>query len=343
MGADRPRAVDLLTVLVDVQLAGGDLDAARDACADMIERLGGLDIPLLAGRVAAARSRVLAASGDIVGAVAVLEEAVDRLDASRLPWLRATLQIELARRRWSAGDEALAALDAASAAAIMETLDVVVDPDDRELLRYFGARDRRESAPPVAALMRDARWWLVSVGGASVRLPDSKGLRYLAELVASVDVERHALDLVDRIEGVERGGADRRAIGDAGEVLDARARAAYRAKVEALRADIDDALEAEQLERAETLQVELDLLVAQLAGAFGLGGRDRRAVSIAERARLNVTRALRTAIGRIGEALPDAGAALDRSVHTGMYCVYRPRSGDVRWIVQSRVNGEEPS
>jgi hypothetical protein len=191
--------------------------------------------------------------------------------------------------------------------------------------------------------MRDARWWLVSVGGASVRLPDSKGLRYLAELVASVDVERHALDLVDRIEGVERGGADRRAIGDAGEVLDARARAAYRAKVEALRADIDDALEAEQLERAETLQVELDLLVAQLAGAFGLGGRDRRAVSIAERARLNVTRALRTAIGRIGEALPDAGAALGRSVHTGMYCVYRPRSGDVRWIVQSRVNGEEPS
>jgi hypothetical protein len=38
-----------------------------------------------------------------------------------------------------------------------------------------------------------------------------------------------------------------------------------------------------------------DFLVAELARAVGLGGRDRRAASHAERARLNATRAIRAA------------------------------------------------
>ena len=88
-------------------------------------------------------------------------------------------------------------------------------------------------------------------------------------------------------------------------------------------------------EHAEAIQEELDQLVAQLAAAFGLGGRDRRAASAAERARLNVTRAVRAAIAKLADALPEGGAALDRHVRTGLYCSYAPVDGDVRWIVQS--------
>ncbi|MDQ4129880.1 MAG: hypothetical protein M3133_02635, partial [Actinomycetota bacterium] len=89
-------------------------------------------------------------------------------------------------------------------------------------------------------------------------------------------------------------------------------------------------------EQAERLQAELDQLVAQLAQAFGLGGRSRRASSAAERARLNVTRALRAAIVKVTDALPAAGAVLDRRVRTGIYCAYEPDDSDeVRWIVQS--------
>jgi hypothetical protein len=87
-------------------------------------------------------------------------------------------------------------------------------------------------------------------------------------------------------------------------------------------------------EQAEVLQAELEQFVGELARAFGLGGRDRRAASAAERARLNVTRALRTAITRLTEVLPDA-AALDRGIRTGLYCCYAPAGGDVRWIVHS--------
>ena len=177
----------------------------------------------------------------------------------------------------------------------------------------------------------------MSCGGSSVRLADTKGLRYLAELVARPGVERHALDLVDRVEGIAPvGGPDRRTLGDAGEVLDARARAAYRHRIEQLRAEADEALAAGQLDTAEAKQEELGVLVAQLAQAFGLGGRGRRAASAAERARLNVTRALRAAIAKLAEAMPGAGEVLDRRVRTGLYCVYEPVTGDeVRWIVQS--------
>ncbi|HEY6697000.1 MAG TPA: hypothetical protein VIZ67_02165, partial [Acidimicrobiales bacterium] len=87
---------------------------------------------------------------------------------------------------------------------------------------------------------------------------------------------------------------------------------------------------------AEAKQTELDELVTQLARAFGLGGRERRAASAAERARLNVTRALRAAISRLADAMPGAGAVLDRRVRTGLYCAFEPNAADeFRWIVQS--------
>ena len=96
----------------------------------------------------------------------------------------------------------------------------------------------------------------------------------------------------------------------------------------------------DQLDTAEALRSELDQLVAELARAFGIGGRERRAASAAERARLNVTRALRAAIVRLGDAVPDAGDVLDRRIRTGMYCVYDDNGSDaVRWIVQSGLNG----
>jgi hypothetical protein len=193
-------------------------------------------------------------------------------------------------------------------------------------------------SPRRATLTREDRCWVVSFDDVRCRLPETKGLRYVAELVANPGVERHALDLVDRVEGVAAGdlAVDRRSLGDAGELVDATARSAYRHRIEALRAEIDDALDAGAEDRAETLQSELDQLVAHLAQAFGLGGRSRRASSTVERARLNVTRAIRAATARVTEALPDAGPALDHRLRTGIYCAYEPEHADeVRWSVQS--------
>ena len=118
-----------------------------------------------------------------------------------------------------------------------------------------------------------------------------------------------------------------------------RRRAAYRRRIEELRAEVDVALERGDDDAAATADAELEQLVAQLGRAFGLDGRGRRDGSVVERARLNVTRALRAATAQLTQALPAGGAALDRGVRTGIYCAYEPAAGEVRWIVQRGVNG----
>lgn len=337
IAADRLRAADLLAVLVDTELAAGDLVAAGAACDDLMERAEGLDVPGLQARVAALRARVLAAGADVAHAIATMEAALDRLPPAGVPLLRATLLIELVRLHDQAGNRAAATVEAGRAIAALAGLDVVLLPDDAALLERV-ARPANAPSTLRATLRRDDQCWVVSFGGLRCRLAETKGLRYVAELVASPGVERHALDLVDRVEGVGAGdgAVDRRTLGDAGELVDAKARTAYRHRIEALRAEVDDALDAGAEDRAEKLQAELDELVAHLAQAFGLGGRSRRASSTVERARLNVTRAIRAATARVTEALPDAGPVLDLRLRTGTYCAYEPEEADeIRWSVQT--------
>lgn len=340
IGDDRLRAADLLGVLVETELAAGDLEAATTACDDMASRAEGLDVPGLQARVAAVRARVCAAASDIAGAISTMEDALDRLPPTGVPLLRANLLVDLVRLHDRAGNRAAAHVEGGRAAAAVAELDVVLPPDDVSLLDRVGAPAGATGIRfrSTAMLCREDRGWVVAHGDIRCRLADTKGLRYVAELVRSPGVERHALDLVDRVEGVAVGdlAVDRRKLGDAGELVDAEARTAYRHRIEALRGEIDDALAMGGDDHAERLQAELDQLVAQLAQAFGLRGRTRRASSAAERARLNVTRALRAATARVTEALPEAGTILDQRLRTGIYCAYEPDGGDdVRWSVQT--------
>ncbi|HEX2024278.1 MAG TPA: hypothetical protein VHF00_06195, partial [Acidimicrobiales bacterium] len=82
MRDDRLRAVELLTVLVDIELGVGDLDAAVRACDDLVARAEGLDVPALQARVAAARARVITATGDLAAAIETIEAALDLLPAT---------------------------------------------------------------------------------------------------------------------------------------------------------------------------------------------------------------------------------------------------------------------
>ena len=340
VGDDRLRAAELLAVLVDVELGVGDLAAAASACDALVARADRLDVPGLQGRVAAVHARVLAATGDLAAAIGTMETALDRLPAAGVPYLRAILLLDLVRLHDRAGNRAAARVEAARAAAALAGLDVVLPAGDVALLGRCGVgppASGSRTARHTATLARDDRGWVIACGDTRARLADTKGLRYLAELLRSPGIERHALDLVDRVEGVASGQSGlRRQLGDAGELVDSRARSVYRHRIEALRAEIDDALETGAEERAQALQAELDQLVAQLAQAFGLGGRSRRSSSAAERARLNVTRALRAATAKLAESLPEAGTALDGRLRTGLYCAYEPdEADDVRWVVQS--------
>lgn len=331
LGDDRLRATELLGVLVDAELMRGDLEAARAAYDALVERVDDLSPPALRARAALAQSRWCAASGDADSAVVVLEDALTAVAGAALTWLHALVRLELARRHEERGDQQAAEADRRAALMLVEGLDVTLPAEPA------APAPSSTADPSTAGMRREGRWWEVTGDGTTVRLADTKGLRYLAGLVARPGVERHVLDMVDEVEGVDPDRqVDRRKLGDAGEMSDAAARRAYRRRVEELRSDADDALARGDPDGAEAVEGEISALVAQLAAAYGVGGSGRPAASAVERARLNVTRALRSAINKLREAHPHLGAELDQAVQTGMYCCYRPADGDrTRWIVQS--------
>jgi hypothetical protein len=172
-----------------------------------------------------------------------------------------------------------------------------------------------------AVLRREGEYWSVAFEGHDFRLHDSKGLRYLARLLGSPGKEIHALDLVGAVAGSD---PQRAAIGDAGAVLDPQAKAAYRRRMDDLREELEEAESWNDPERAARAREETQFLARELAAATGLGGRDRRAASGSERARVNVTRAVRSALARIALHSPALGDHLQATVRTGTFCSYVP-------------------
>jgi catechol 2,3-dioxygenase-like lactoylglutathione lyase family enzyme len=224
------------------------------------------------------------------------------------------------------------------------------DPDGVQLVlhladepaRAFQAAATAAAAAAVAEVegnlfRQEGEYWTIVFDGSVVRLRDAKGLRYLARLLARPGREFHAVDLAaaevqaapaaplgSRASGGEPELAVRPDLGDAGALLDATAKAAYRTRLAELRTELEEAEGFHDPERATKARHELDFLVAELARAVGLGGRDRRAAAHAERARLNVTRAIRAAVANLARDNPALGRHLAATIRTGRYCAYRP-------------------
>jgi hypothetical protein len=188
---------------------------------------------------------------------------------------------------------------------------------------------------------REGEYWTVCYEGSVLRLRDAKGLRHLARLLADPGREFRAVDLEaadgqaapaarlrsrlrSRAGRGERGLVARRDLGDAGELLDATAKAAYQARLTELEEELEEAEQFNNPARATKARQERDFLVQELARAVGLGGRDRRAASHAERARLNATRAIRAAVANLARANPALGQHLAATIRTGRYCSYTP-------------------
>jgi len=165
------------------------------------------------------------------------------------------------------------------------------------------------------ALTREGDVWVVTAStGAPFRVKHAKGLEYLAHLLQNPGREVYVLALGGAGEAPE----------DAGVVLDERAKLAYKHRVEALEERLDEAERSGDGERAARARTELEALAEQLASAVGLRGRDRKAASNVDRARVNVQRRLKDALRRISEHDAALGGYLEATVRTGTYCVYRP-------------------
>jgi hypothetical protein len=154
----------------------------------------------------------------------------------------------------------------------------------------------------------------LSFQGKQVQLPDSKGLGDLAVVLGAHGAHVHVLTLVGH--KLARMGAD--------PVLDERAKAAFKSRLDHLAQEIDDADATGSLERAKTLESERDALIRELAAAAGLGGRDRRLGDETERARKTVSARVRDALSKIERLHPELATHLRGALRMGTVCSYAP-------------------
>jgi RecA/RadA recombinase len=233
-----------------------------------------------------------------------------------------------------ADDDSLTILDAIGRQLPVLDAQIVITSRDTSPLRRlrtpWQAIELRAPRRPIdacaARLERRRDHWIVQQDDSVLMVPDRKGMAHLAVLFSRPDHDVHVLELAGSTGSV--------VLAAGTEVADDRALAAYRRRHCELAEDLAEAEANSDMERAAQHRAALDALTDAVASMVGLGGRSRRMCDAAERARLNVTRSIRSAIARIGAADATLGRHLEVSVRTGTYCSYRPDpAAALRWEV----------
>jgi tetratricopeptide (TPR) repeat protein len=317
----------LLQAQVEIEIAIGDIGRARSAADELEHVAARFQSKALVAAAALARGRVRLAAGDAASAEQALSEAVRLWNEVGAPYEAALARLSLADAHAANGSEHRATMERQAARTILDGIQTAPPPTH---VQHHQAVDE-QPVPSVNVFRREGDYWSVIFDGQTVHVRDLKGMRYLARLLADPGREYHVLDLVAAETGRDAddhsgpaAGLPRSALGDAGEILDARAKDAYRRRLTEIDDDIEEAHATGDAERAAQADTERGFLVRELARAFGLSGRGRRAASASERARAGVTRAIRQAMTRIGEHHPRLGEHLGRTIRTGTYCAYLP-------------------
>jgi tetratricopeptide (TPR) repeat protein len=325
--------VPLLEAQVEIALAVGNSDCARSS-SDELQRIAArFESRALTAAAALARGRVELAGGDAGSAELSLSEAVGLWSEVGAPYEAAVARTALADAHAASGSAHRATLERHAAQAAFAAIQAApstppvapaVSPQQHE-------RGARQPAAGANSFRLVGDYWTVMFDGSTAHVRDLKGMRHLSRLLAAPGREFHVLDLVaadiGRVAHPDNTGTadlSRSVLGDAGQMLDSRAKEAYRRRLAEIDDDIDQASAVGDAARATQAVTERDFLVRELARAFGLGGRERRAASPSERARVGVTRAVRQSIARLEALHPRLGEHLARTVRTGTYCGYFP-------------------
>ena len=139
---------------------------------------------------------------------------------------------------------------------------------------------------------REGEFWTIACWGEVFRLRHVRGLAYIVYLLGHPGEEIHVLSLASK-NGGKQDEADESAepdieeqavqsdltvgrMGDAGEMLDAQAKADYKRRIVELRERLDEARELNQLELVDQLEDEIESVGRELSRAVGAavtGGR----------------------------------------------------------------------
>jgi len=180
-----------------------------------------------------------------------------------------------------------------------------------------------------AMFRRDGDLWHITYAGASCELREARGLQYIAQLLRHPGRQFHATELVQVAGGIDPSGSDAAGLadqqivadlGNAGPLLDGPATTAYRERLTELREELAEVTGFNDLGRAARTRAEIDALTTELVNA----ARGHKAASHGERARLTVTKGIKTALDRLRRAHPALAAHLTATIKRGYFCVYAP-------------------
>ncbi len=182
--------------------------------------------------------------------------------------------------------------------------------------------------------MRQGDYWTIRYQGDVAILKATRGLDCLSYLLGHPTRDVHVSELLPTPADLpaptllgsllEAGNTVTAGLQDCGPILDGQAKAEYKRRIDELRKDTEEAERFNDFYRATKTRSEMEAIAERLAAAVGLGGRDRRSSSEAERARSAVTKRIREAINRIGKVMPALGRHLAARIKTGYFCSYNP-------------------
>ena len=333
---ERPPDTDLqraplLEAQVEIEIAAGDIARARSAADELTRVAARFESKALVAGATLAHGRVRLAEGDPADAERFCAEAARLWSEVGAPYEAALARAAFADALRASGNEHRAALELEAARTVLDRIEAERTADDAvpvEPRRRSGGATGHRRSTCFAGRATTGRW---SSRGARCECETSRASATSRgcspTLAVSSTCSTSSPPKAARLAAAESGraaGLSHTGPGDAGEMLDARAKDAYRRRLAEIEDDIEQARAFGDTERAAQADAERDFLVRELSRAVGLGGRDRRAASTSERARVSVTRAVRQAIARIGEHHPELGEHLDRTIRTGTYCAYVP-------------------
>jgi non-specific serine/threonine protein kinase len=181
-----------------------------------------------------------------------------------------------------------------------------------------------------ALFLRKHDYWIIGYQGHTTILKSERGLYYLSVMLHEPAREFHVTELLDRAMNVLSLATAFAANGVRGglyatsPVLDAKTKAELKSRLNDLRQELNEAERFHDFQRKTQAQNELQAIAEYLASAVGLGGRDRKTSSDAERARSAVTKCIKKSIQKIGDAIPSLGCHLAARIKTGFFCSYNP-------------------
>jgi hypothetical protein len=196
---------------------------------------------------------------------------------------------------------------------------------------------------------REGEYWTLQYDGRQVRMKHAKGLADLAILLSrpgqpipAVELEalssaRSPARLVQGITNVSREQLVEQGLHiggtvDGGTIPDRQALDEYRRQYRDLQAELRDAEDCNDVERASRLREQLEWLRDEVARATGLSGKRRNVDADAERARKRVSGRIEDAIRKVEREHPSLGRHLRNSVETGTTCSYLPEA-DTAWVL----------